>query len=268
MVEIVSYMRQRNTKWARVKNKLKKGAVGLALGATVASGGCAAIFKSHNPLIDICRSNGYYMHRNTKSLIKQLRQSTVLISSSRSQGSGIIIGHKNNETIILTNHHVVTDSDGRLSEGLKVRNNGKTVLPKKIVIAPHELDLAVIYVKGRIGPCRVADMGTPDVGENVLVVGSPLGSEDSVSKGIVSNLRPDKTRSGFKYKTIQTDSAVNPGNSGGGIFDAKSGKLLGIISFKLRMSMFETAEGMAFALPVSLLKEFPIEKWRGMKRDH
>ena len=161
----------------------------------------------------------------------------------------------------------MTDSDGSLSVGLKVRNNGKTFTPSRILIAPHELDLAVVFVKGRIGPCRVAQMDTPDVGENVLVVGSPLGSEDSVSKGIVSNLYPDKTKAGFKYFNIQTDAAVNPGNSGGGIFDAQSGKLLGIVSFKLRMSMFETAEGMAFAIPVSLLKKFPYERWEELKKE-
>lgn len=260
-------MRQKNFRWTRVRNKLKHGALAVALGASLVSGGCAAIFKAHNPLIEICSniSNGYGQ-RGIKNLIKGLRQSAVFIDSSRAQGSGIIIGHKNNETIILTNRHVVTDDDGALSDGLKVRNNGKSFAPSKVVIAPHELDLAVVFVKGRIGPCRVAEMDTPEVGENILVVGSPLGSEDSVSKGIVSNLYPEKNKAGFSYFNIQTDASVNPGNSGGGIFDAKSGKLLGIVSFKLRMSMFETAEGMAFAIPVSLLKEFPYEKWDEIKK--
>jgi len=258
-------MRQKNFRWDSVKKGLKNGAIGLALGASVMSSGCAAIFRSHNPLTDICRNNGTSIQRSIKSLIKELRQSAVLIDSSSAQGSGIIIGHKNNETIILTNHHVVTEDDGSLSKGLKVRNNGKTFTPSKILIAPHGLDLAVVIVKGRIGPCRVAEMGKPDIGEDVLIVGSPLGREDSVTKGIISNHNEEETKAGFKYFTLQTDAAVNPGNSGGAIFDAQKGRLLGIVSFKLRKNMFETAEGMAFALPVSLLKEFPYEKWKEIK---
>jgi S1-C subfamily serine protease len=263
-------IKQKSIKWRSCKQKLKQGAIGIALGASVISGGCAGIFKAYNPMYEICRTERSYGYgqRGIKNLIKELRQSAVLINSNRAQGSGIIIGHKNNETIILTNRHVVDpDENLRLPGGLQIRNNGKSVVPTRILIAPQDLDLAVVFVKGRIGPCREAEMDAPTIGGNVFVVGSPLGSEDSITKGIISNLNPEKTKKGFKYNIIQTDAAVNPGNSGGGIFDAKTGELLGIISYKLRMSMFETAEGMAYALPISILKEFPYSDWLEVKRD-
>ena len=94
-------MRQKSIRWNNFRKKVKQGAIGVALGASVMSGGCAGIFKSHNPLYEICRNERSYGYgqRRIKNLIKELRQSTVLINSNSAQGSGIIIGDKNNEAM-------------------------------------------------------------------------------------------------------------------------------------------------------------------------
>jgi serine protease Do len=193
----------------------------------------------------------------------------VLIRNEDGQGSGIIIGHRNKETVILTNRHVIeVGSELRFPEGLEVRNNGRSVAPRRILVAPEGLDLAVIFVEGRLGPSRATSDDAPPIGANVIVVGSPLGSEDSVTTGIVSNLKPTMTTRGFRYNAIQTDAAVNPGNSGGGIFNAETGELIGIISYKLRMTPFESAEGMSFAIPMSVLTKFPYTDWQQVPKEN
>ena len=263
-------MREKSFRWASLRNGLRQGAIATAIGATVLTGGCATTnqFRAFDPIIDICKSNepGKCNRKNRIALIEELRQSSVLIKNSKSQGSGVIIGHNGNETVILTNRHVVDPDSGRkIPDGTKILNNGRVSVPTRILIAPDDIDLAIVFVKGVAGPCRKMFGESPAVGSNVIVVGSPLGSEDSVTKGIISNLNPEKTKNGFSYFTIQTDAAVNPGNSGGGIFDAETGNLIGIISFKIRMSPFETAEGMAYAIPITILKSFPYAGWEQAK---
>lgn len=265
-------MRQNCVRWSEFKQKIKQGAVGVALGATLISGGCATTnaFRMHLPLTEICQttSRSSSCSRSNLKLIEELRQSAVLIRSGNVQGSGIIIGHQDNHTIIVTNRHVVDpESNPKDQRVITIRNNGNTFKPARILIAPHGLDLAIMFVEGKVGPCRKMDFNKQTVGTNVIVVGSPLGSEDSVTKGIISNLNPEKAKNGFEFFTIQSDAAINPGNSGGGIFDAQTGELIGIMSFKIRMSPFETAEGMSFALPISLLKEFPYSGWDQVKKD-
>ena len=93
-------------------------------------------------------------------------------------------------------------------------------------------------------------------------MGSPLGIQNSVSKGIISNFFDAETRSEYDYTAVQTDAAVNPGNSGGGIFLVKNGQLIGVTTFKLVLAQYELAEGLGFAVPVSLIEEFPFDKWR------
>jgi serine protease Do len=235
-------------------------------------GGCLinGHFGSRPPLTDICeRRPGLCEDDRAVRLINQLRESSVLIRTEETLGSGIIIAQSRDETVILTNRHVI-DPDGDLEypTGITVNNNGRSIEPRRILIAPDGVDLAAVVVEGGLGPPIRMNGGNPPIGTNIFVVGSPLGSEDSVSAGIVSNLRHVAMADGFEFDAIQTDAAVNPGNSGGGIFDADTGELLGIITFKLRISMFQTAEGMAFAIPTSVLDRFPYAGWRQLAREN
>lgn len=82
------------------------------------------------------------------------------------------------------------------------------------------------------------------VGEPVVIVGSPRGLEGTVTAGILSSVRD----SGNGFKVLQTDAAVNPGNSGGPLVNGK-GLAIGVVSFKLRSS-----EGLNFAVPINYVK--------------
>ena len=202
--------------------------------------------------------------KRMQEVVRQLRKSTVLIDSDESVGSGVILYRCGGETAILTNRHVVTSDkapDGKVqvSSNIKIVNEGKKVLPVRIVIAPNDLDLALIFVREDIGPPVKFAKTKPEVGSKLIIVGNPLGVEDSVSAGIVSNYVMNRTGSGFPFQEIQTDAAINPGNSGGGMF-LSNGELLGIVTFKLRLG-FGFAEGMGYAIPVSILKDFIVDSW-------
>lgn len=202
-------------------------------------------------------------------LADQLRRSSVLISSDEALGSGIIIANSGTETTILTNRHVVEsdthgdDGSPRLSPGMVVYNDGKVARVKSVRIAPNSLDLAVVTVEGDLGPAVRTFTGRLSRGNRLMIIGAPLGYEDSVASGIVSNFSRRETDSGFGYTAIQTDAAINPGNSGGGFF-LGTGELVGITAFKLRISPIETAEGMGFAIPIRYIYDFPYEGWQNL----
>ncbi len=202
-----------------------------------------------------------------EEVIAALKRSTVLIDTASGLGSGVIIAHRNGETFILTNRHVVEaeqapDGGGpRAEDGMTVHNDGTVARPARIIVAPNGIDLAVVVVKGDLGPDARLANATIRRGTGVVAIGSPLGIEDSATRGIVSNFVERSTQGGFRFTAIQTDAAINPGNSGGGLFLSGTGELLGITTFKLRISPFESAEGMAFVIPINVLGQFPMQTW-------
>lgn len=204
---------------------------------------------------------------SSEVLADALRRSSVLISTDEALGSGIIIANSGTETTILTNRHVVeSDSPAaggfaRLAPGMVVYNDGRVGAVKRVQIAPNGLDLAVVTVEGDLGPAVRTSTGRLSRGNRLMIIGSPLGYEDSVSAGIVSNFAPRETGSGFHFLAIQTDAAINPGNSGGGFFLAGTGELVGITSFKLMLNPIVTAEGMGFAIPIRYIYDYPYRDW-------
>ena len=160
-------------------------------------------------------------------------------------GSGVIISSKG---YILTNQHVVEAADEievALSDGKK--------LAAKVVGSDPETDLAVLHVQAQDLPAIT--LGQADnlrVGDVVLAIGNPLGVGQTVTMGIVSALH----RTGLRINTfenfIQTDAAINQGNSGGALIDA-SGNLVGINTAILSQS--GGSIGIGFAIPVSTAKQ-------------
>lgn len=173
-------------------------------------------------------------------------------------GSGIMI---DGNGYIVTNDHVVTLA-GRLTEGQKITVvfiDGHRV-DAKVVGRDPKTDLAVIKVE--VTNPTVVQLGNSDdlqVGDSVIAIGSPLGLENTVTEGIVSALhRPvvaggDNGETPVVYDGIQTDAAINRGNSGGALVDA-TGALVGV------NSVIRTAEGstgsigLGFAIPVNAMK--------------
>jgi serine protease Do len=158
-----------------------------------------------------------------------------------SQGSGFIISA---DGYVLTNAHVVNGTDE-----VVVLLNDRRELPAKIVGVDERSDVAVLKIEAANLPTvQVGNSDQLHVGDWVLAIGSPFGFDHSATQGIVSALSrnlPDGTYVPF----IQTDVAVNPGNSGGPLFDLQ-GNVVGINSQIYSRS--GGYQGLSFAIPINL----------------
>jgi serine protease DegQ len=159
-------------------------------------------------------------------------------------GSGVIVSANG---YILTNNHVVDAADE-----IEVAVTGGKRYPAKVVGADPETDVAVVRIAAtQLPTISFGDDNNLRLGDVVLAIGNPLGVGQTVTMGIVSGLR----RSGLGINTfenfIQTDAAINQGNSGGALIDS-SGNLVGINSAIL--SQTGGSIGIGFAIPVSTAK--------------
>src|SRR3954454_10964580 len=140
-------------------------------------------------------------------------------------GSGVVVG---SDGLLLTNAHVVA----RATAGRAVFSDGSEA-PVEVVGADPLSDLAVVRARGATPPpAALGDASTLQVGQLVVAVGNPFGLAGSVTAGVVSALgRSLPTREGRAARVvedvIQTDAALNPGNSGGALADAR-GRVVGI----------------------------------------
>ena len=159
----------------------------------------------------------------------------------RGQGSGFIVSP---DGYILTNAHVVENADS-----VTVRLTDRREFKAKVVGADKQTDVAVLKVDAKSLPTvRLGKSAEANVGEWVVAIGSPFGFENSVSAGIVSakaRSLPDATYVPF----IQTDVAVNPGNSGGPLFNL-AGEVIGINS--QIYSHTGGYQGLSFAIPIEV----------------
>ncbi|MDD2893449.1 MAG: DegQ family serine endoprotease [Halothiobacillaceae bacterium] len=162
----------------------------------------------------------------------------------QSLGSGFIIDASG---IILTNAHVVKDA-----ESISVRLQDKRELPAKVLGMDERTDVAVLKIEASALPvARLGNSDQVEVGEWVLAIGSPFGLDFTATQGIVSALArnlPDDTYVPF----IQTDAAVNPGNSGGPLFNTK-GEVIGINSQIYSRS--GGYMGLSFAIPINTVTQ-------------
>ncbi|MES2771977.1 MAG: DegQ family serine endoprotease [Pseudomonadota bacterium] len=163
-------------------------------------------------------------------------------AETRSLGSGFIVSA---EGYILTNAHVIDAADEIL-----VRLTDKREFKAKVIGADKRTDVALIKIEagGSLPVVRLGDPNTLKVGEWVLAIGSPFGFENSVTAGIVSAKGRSLPQENF-VPFIQTDVAVNPGNSGGPLFNMK-GEVVGINSqIYSRSGGFM---GISFAIPIDV----------------
>ena len=174
-------------------------------------------------------------------------------STATATGSGIIIS---DDGYILTNNHVVSSSEAeayyQVSEATKITVslfNDDTQYEAKIVGTDEETDLAVIKIEATgLTKAEFADSDSIKVGEFAMAVGSPLGLQSSITCGVVSAINREVTDSdGKTYTLIQTDAAINAGNSGGALVNSE-GKVIGVNTLKLTG---EDVEGMGFAIPIN-----------------
>jgi len=193
---------------------------------------------SENPLEGLDEDDPFYdFFRRFQGRIPQQQQPQI----RQGMGSGLIVEPGG---VILTNAHVVEGADE-----VRVRLSDRREFKGKVLGVDHQSDIAVVKIDATGLP--VVKLGDPSqvrVGEWVLAIGSPFGFENTATVGIVSATSrslPDGTYVPF----IQTDAAVNPGNSGGPLFNMK-GEVIGINS--QIYSRTGGYQGISFAIPINV----------------
>ena len=170
---------------------------------------------------------------STEEVVKAGLPAVVTIKASGRQGSGFAIA---NGAIVVTNKHVV----GTSSRVTIVTSKGESATSESMFLDPRN-DLALVKVEGiELPSLDIADPSEPNVGTEVIAIGSPVGLQNTVTSGVIGGFR--KTD---KYGVlIQTDAAISPGNSGGPLLD-KRGRVVGVNTLKLTG---EKLSGLNFAI--------------------
>ena len=160
-------------------------------------------------------------------------------------GSGVIYS---SDGYIITNNHVI---DG--ASNITVKTADGEVYEALLIAADEDTDLAVIKIEAT--GLHSAVLGTSSnlkTGQGVIAIGNPMGTlGGTVTTGIVSSLSRTITIEGAKMTLLQTDTAISPGNSGGGLFNM-AGELIAVVNAK---SVSENVEGIGFAIPVDIVKK-------------
>ncbi len=171
-------------------------------------------------------------------------------SVAEGQGSGVIVDPSG---MIVTNFHVICEQ-GRLVDGVEiVLSDGRVVSEGiRLIGFDEKLDVAVLKIEaGNLAAIEWGDSDALEVGASVLAIGNPYGLAHTVTKGIVSAKERFvfDERGVVSQEFLQTDAAVNPGNSGGALVD-EQGRLVGI-----NTAIFgQQYQGISFALPVKRVR--------------
>ena len=183
---------------------------------------------------------------------------------SESTGSGIIVGKSDTELLIATNNHVVQNADQlTVLFSADTENDEDKMVTAQVKGTDSSLDLAVVAVKlddipkdvmDQIKVIEIGDSDEINVGDWSIAIGNALGYGQSVTFGIISALDREVTLSTdngeITQNMIQTDAAINFGNSGGALLD-ENGCLIGINSAKASST---GVEGMGYAIPINTAK--------------
>jgi len=174
-------------------------------------------------------------------------------STATAEGSGIIMS---TDGYILTNNHIINSNESsgyyQVTEATSIKvslYNDPNKYDAKVIGFDEETDLAVIKIdKADLVASEIGNSSSVKIGEFVLAVGNPLGMQSSVSSGIVSAInRTVPISDGISYTLIQTDAAINAGNSGGALVNSQ-GQVVGVNTLKLSGAGIE---GMGFSIPIN-----------------
>jgi len=162
------------------------------------------------------------------------------------QGSGFII---DKEGHILTNYHVVGDS-----AQVEVTLHNKKTYKATVIGRDRAHDLAVVQIHApELVPAVLGDSKGLQVGQKTFAIGNPFGLAGTMTRGIISSLRPIRSPEGaYMEEAIQTDAAINPGNSGGPLLNSH-GEVIGINSMIATGGSNQSA-GIGFAIPINTAK--------------
>ena len=176
-------------------------------------------------------------------IIEEAIKSVVTIRTNVGQGTGFIISE---EGYIVTNAHVLADESGELSTKITAITYEQEIISADFIGYDGQLDIALLKITGDYDKLKLENSDEIQIGEKVIAIGNPLGLQFSVSEGIVSAINRPGSNGIEAY--IQTDAALNPGNSGGPLIN-KKGKVIGINNFKV-----SGGESLGFALESNYIK--------------
>tara|TARA_Y200000002_G_scaffold145616_1_gene120426 strand:+ start:377 stop:2230 length:1854 start_codon:yes stop_codon:yes gene_type:complete len=181
---------------------------------------------------------------STKVLTEKSKPGVLMINTDKATGSGFVVRHVKNKTLILTNSHVIEGAKQITVQWLDGnQDNAKVVLDAGGDTSLT--DLALLEIDGKEGTVLTLKKKQAIVGRDVIAIGSPRGLGFTLTKGVISSLRD-------KGKIVQTDTAINPGSSGGPLINA-SGCVVGVNTFK---SIQEGDEGLNFAISSQTAQRF------------
>jgi serine protease Do len=182
---------------------------------------------------------------SVKANVERTASAVVMVRTPHGLGSGFLLSA---DGYVITNDHVI-QGDTKISVVLFEKGGGKRIVENVKIVAtnPYE-DLALLRLEGE-KDLPIAYLGEGEevrVGQACYAIGNPRGLERTVSEGIISTL--SRVIEGRTH--LQTTTPVNPGNSGGPLFNLK-GEVIGVIDLRTLQ-----AEGLNFAIPVDRLKRF------------
>lgn len=239
------------------------GAVAVGIGAAVSDGGTTTVVREVQGSSAAAtsfedgqgKSIGDIYDQEGRGVVQVLSTSVVSddpffgAQESRSSGSGFVIDKAGR---IVTNYHVVQDA-----ENVQVSFSGEDNVDARVIGVDPSTDIAVLQIDAQARALVTLPLGESDtvrVGDSVVAIGNPFGLERSVTAGIVSALQREITApNGFAIdEVIQTDAAINHGNSGGPLLNA-DGEVIGVNA----QIESETGGnvGIGFAIPINTVKE-------------
>ena len=198
--------------------------------------------------ISSCLANSPGLNQSTRidietedysKIINDSIKSVVTVLTETGQGTGFFV----NNNYIVTNYHVIENS-----EGIEVIDHKGMDFEAELIGKDIDLDIAIIKIDESHHPLVLSNSSEIRIGERVIAIGNPLGLSFSVTEGIVSGVQRQGPLS-EKPVYIQTDVALNPGNSGGPLINMQ-GQVIGVNNFKV-----SGAEGIGFALKSNYIKE-------------
>ena len=203
--------------------------------------------RTHALALLLCQTflcAGFCQPFDSAEITKKITPAVVLVTGLTNDGkvlgSGFVLS---GDGKIATNLHVIQDLR---SGGVQLASGEKFALVSVLAFDERK-DLAIVKIAGFDLPSvNLGNSNAIQVGEPVLIMGSPLGLQGSVTTGVISSIRDDPFGGGFKM--IQTDASVNPGNSGGPLVNQKA-EVVGIIRYKIGGT-----ENLKFAVPVNYLR--------------
>ena len=183
-----------------------------------------------------------------KKCIGSVVSITASAQSGKSSGTGIVLSA---DGYLITNHHVIENA-----QVIAVQTSDDRQFQASIIGSDEASDLAVLKVDATdLQPAEFGDSGKLAVGDRIVAIGDPLGAQlrGTMTSGIVSAINRDLEVNDRTMTLIQTDAALNNGNSGGPLINCY-GQVIGINTMKLRSYYSTTAEGLGFAIPMAVAK--------------